>query len=167
MTINSARTTGVLHVHSCPAALVPHVEWAVGAELGMRVKLTWTSQPADDGALRAEATWRGSAGTAGRLAAALRGWKLLRYEVTEQASAGHDGERWSVTPSLGVFRCATSTNGDLLVDESRLRALLATASGPALSHGVDQLLGAAWDDELEPFREAAEGATVSWLHQVV
>jgi hypothetical protein len=161
------RTAGVLHIHSCPAALAPHIEWAVGGELGMRVSLVWNEQPADPGSVRAEATWRGDAGTAGRLTAALRGWKLLRYEVTEQASPGHDGERWSVTPSLGVFRCATSANGDLLVDESRLRALLATATGPALSHGVDQLLGAAWDDELEPFRCAAEGATVSWLHQVV
>lgn len=167
MTINSARTTGVLHVHSCPAALVPHVEWAVAAEFGTPATLTWSCQPAEHNTMRAEVTWRGSAGTAGRLAAALRGWKLVRYEVTEQASPGHDGERWSVTPSLGVFRCATSTNGDLLVDESRLRAVLATSSGPALSHGLDQLLGGAWDAELEPFRQAAEGAAVSWLHQVV
>lgn len=160
-------TTGVLHVHACPAALVPHVEWAVGAELGTRVSLSWTAQPADPPAVRAEASWRGPAGTAGRLAAALRGWRLLRYEVTEQASPGHDGERWSVTPTLGVFRSATAVNGDLLVSESQLRALLSTASGPSLSHGVDQLLGAAWDDELEPYRHAGEGATVSWLHQVV
>lgn len=160
-------TSGVLYVHSCPPAIVPHVEWAVAAELGVRSSLAWSDQPAAPGSLRSEFSWRGRAGTAGRLAAALRGWQVLRYEVTEHASPGVDAERWSVTPSLGVFRTATSANGDVVVGEDRLRALLATAAGPQLSHGLDQLLGAAWDDELEPYRLAGEGATVTWLHQVV
>ena len=160
-------TSGVLYVHSCPPALCPHVEWAVAAELGLRVRLDWTAQPCTAGALRAEAVWRGRAGTAGRLAAALRGWTTLRYEVTEEPSAGYDGERYAVTPSLGVFRATTSVNGDLLVGEDRLRALISSATGPQLTLGVDQLLGGAWDAELEPYREAGEGAPVSWLHQVV
>ncbi len=160
-------TQGVLYVHSCPPALCPHVEWAVASELGTRVSLSWTAQPAEPGSLRAESTWHGRPGTAGRLAAALRGWSMLRYEVTEHASAGHDGERYAVTPSLGAFRSTISANGDLLVGEDRLRHLLATAQGPQLAHGLDALLGSAWDDELEPFREAGEGAPVTWLHQVV
>jgi len=160
-------TSGVLYVHSSPPAIVPHIEWAVGAELGVRTSMSWSDQDAAPGTLRAEISWLGRSGTAGRLAAALRGWQVLRYEVTEQASPGCDGERWSVTPGLGVFRTAMSANGDVLVGEDRLRALLATASGPQLSHGLDQLLGAAWDDELEPYREAGDGACVTWLHQVV
>jgi len=145
-------SSGVLYVHSCPPAIVPHVEWAVAAELGVRASLRWVDQPAAPGALRAECAWQGRSGTAGRLAAALRGWQVLRFEVTEQASPGVDGERWSVTPSLGVYRCAMSANGDLLVGEDRLRALLASSSGPLLAHGLDQLLGGAWDTELEPYR---------------
>ena len=163
----SYSTTGVLYVHSCPPALCPHVEWAVASELGIRVSLTWTAQPAQPGSLRAESAWRGRPGTAGRIAAALKSWSLLRYEVTEMASAGHDGERYSVTPDLGVYRTITGANGDILVGEDRLRSLLATAQGPQLAHGIDALLGSAWDDELEPFREAGEGAPVTWLHQVV
>jgi hypothetical protein len=31
---------------------------------------------------------------------------------------------------------------------------------------LDLALGAAWDDELEPFRYAGLGAPVRWLHQV-
>ena len=160
-------TSGVLFVHSCPPALCPHVEWAVASALGVPVSLSWTAQPAEPGALRTESGWRGRPGTAGRLAAALRGWSMLRYEVTEVASAGNDGERISVTPGLGVFRSATSVNGDLVVGEDRLRALLADATGPQLAHGLDALLGGAWDAELEPYREAGEGAPVTWLHQVV
>ena len=162
-----AATQGVLFVHSCPPALCPHVEWALASELGTRVSLSWTGQPAEPGSLRSEVTWRGKPGTAGRLAAALRGWSMLRYEVTEHASPGHDGERYSVTPSLGVYRTAISANGDIVVGEDRLRHLLATAQGPQLAHGLDALLGSAWDDELEPYREAGEGAPVTWLHQVV
>jgi hypothetical protein len=139
----------------------------VASELGTRVSLEWTAQPAEPGTLRAESVWRGRPGTAGRIAAALKHWKLLRYEVTEAASGGTDGERYSVTPDLGVFRAITGANGDVLVGEDRLRALLATAQGPQLAHGLDALLGSAWDDELEPYREAGEGAPVTWLHQVV
>lgn len=157
----------MLFVHSCPPALCPHVEWAVASELGTRASLSWTAQPAEPGSLRAEVSWRGRSGTAGRLAAALRGWSLLRYEVTEDPSAGHDGERYAVTPTLGAFRSAIGANGDLVVGEDRLRHLLATAQGPQLAHGLDALLGSAWDEELEPFREAGDGAAVTWLHQVV
>ena len=160
-------SAGVLYVHSCPPALCPHVEWAVAAELGTRARMEWSDQPAAPGQLRAEINWRGRSGTAGRLAAALRGWTMLRYEVTEDPSPGADGERYSVSPTLGVFRATTSVNGDVLVGEDRLRALLATATGPQLAAGLDALLGSAWDDELEPYREAGDGAPVTWLHQVV
>lgn len=160
-------SSGVLYVHSCPPALCPHIEWAVSAELGVRASLSWTPQPASPGLLRAETGWRARPGTATRLAAALRGWSVLRYEVTEEPAPGCDGERYSVTPSLGVFRAVTGANGDLLVGEDRLRALLTTTRGPELAHGLEALLGSAWDDELEPYREAGEGAAVTWLHQVV
>jgi hypothetical protein len=163
----SSGATGVLYVHSCPAALCPHVEWAVASELGTRVSLSWTAQPAEPGMLRAESAWRGRSGTGGRIAAALKTWSVLRYEVTENPSAGADGERYSVTPALGVYRTLIGAHGDIVVGEDRLRSLLATAQGPQLAHGIDALLGSAWDDELEPYREAGEGAPVTWLHQVV
>ena len=81
--------------------------------------------------------------------------------------SGCDGERYAVTPNLGVFRAAVSANGDLMVGEDRLRSLLASATGPQLALGINRLLGSDWDAELEPYREAGEGAPVSWLHQVV
>jgi hypothetical protein len=55
------------------------------------------------------------------------------------------------------------------VPEDRLRAALTRVrSGEAdTAEAIDALLGRAWDDELEPFRHAGEGAPVRWLHQVV
>lgn len=162
-------TRGVLYAHSAPRALCPHVEWAVAGVLGARVQLDWTRQPAAPGAWRAELSWQGEAETASQLASALRGWKLLRFEVTSDPSPGTEGERYSCTPDLGIFHAVTGPHGDLLIPEERLRAAMGrSAAGQGdLSTEISQLLGKPWDDELEPFRCAGDGAPVRWLHQVV
>ena len=163
-------TRGVVYVHSAPPALCPHVEWAVGGVLGVRVTLDWTPQPAVPGTVRAELSWQADAGTGARLASALRDWMHLRFEVTEEPSAGAEGERWSSTPTLGLFHATTGVHGDILVREDRLRAALARAgSDPATDvlAEMQALLGKSWDDELETFRYAGDGAPVRWLHQVV
>ncbi len=156
---------GVLHVHSCPPALCPHVSWAVARELGVPVDLSWSAQPAAPGSLRTEYGWTAEPGTAARLAAALRGWRLLRFEVTEEPSAGCDAQRYSATQSLGLFHTATSANGDVMVGEDRLRSLLGSRTD--LAAGLALLLGAAWDEELEPFRRAADAAPAARLTRVV
>jgi hypothetical protein len=163
-------TRGVVYVHATPTALCPHIEWAIGGVLGARVTLEWTPQPAAPGTVRAELSWQGEPGTAASIASALRDWRLLRFEVTEEPSAAGEGIRFSCTPDLGLFSATTGLHGDLMVREDRLRAALARAAAdPAttLEHEVAQLLGGPWDQELEPFRYAGDGAPVRWLHQVV
>ena len=160
-------TRGVVFVHSAPRALCSHVEWAIGTVLSSRVAVDWTAQPAVDGMLRAEHSWVGPAGTGARLASALRGWTHLRYEITEEASPGVDGARWSHTPELGIFHAATDVHGNVMVPENRIRAAMEHAADPArLRHELDLALGQAWDDELEPFRYAGAGAPIRWLHRV-
>ncbi|MCQ4207260.1 MULTISPECIES: DUF3145 domain-containing protein [Streptomyces] len=162
-------TRGVLYVHSAPRALCPHVEWAVAGVLGARVSLDWIRQPAAPGTWRSEFSWQGEVGTAAKLASALRGWQLLRFEVTAEPCAAAEGERYSATPELGIFHAVTGIHGDILIPEDRLRAALARSKGGEshLESEVAKLLGKPWDDELEPFRYAGEGAPVRWLHQVV
>ncbi len=63
---------GVVFVHSTPAALCPHIEWGMGAVLGVPVHLGWTPQPAERGCLRAEYSWTGPVGASATLASALR-----------------------------------------------------------------------------------------------
>ena len=118
---------------------------------------------------RAELSWQGEPGTGAKLASALRGWMHLRFEVTEEPSLGHEGARYSYTPELGVFHATTGVHGDIMVPEDRLKAVLLKASlGEVdLQDELRRLLGGPWDDELEPFRYAGEGAPVRWLHQVV
>jgi hypothetical protein len=184
---------GVLHVHCAPAALCPHIEWAVAGVLGVPASLPWVDQPAAPGALRAELLWQGKPGTAGAITSALAGWNLVRFEITEDASPGCDAVRYSCTPSLGTFSAVVGGNGDIMIPEGRVRAAMALAAaarnGSARSDGDEELgplrelhgprhpalggsleaelsllLGQPWDDELEPFRRAGEGAPVRWLN---
>ncbi|MFI9218205.1 DUF3145 domain-containing protein [Streptomyces werraensis] len=162
-------TRGVLYVHSAPRALCPHVEWAVAGVLGTRVSLDWIRQPAAPGTWRSEFSWQGQAGTASKLASALRGWQMLRFEVTSEPCPTAEGERYSCTPDLGIFHAVTGIHGDILIPEDRLRAALVRSrtEDTDLESEIAKLLGQPWDDELEPFRYAGEGAPVRWLHQVV
>ena len=157
---------GVLQIHSAPPALCPHIEWAAAGAIGVPVSLPWVGQPAAPGSLRAELSWAGRPGTAGAITSALSGWNRLRFEITEEASPGCDAVRYSYTPELGTFSAVTAANGDIVIPESRLRAAItvAAASGGSLEYELARLLGEPWDDELEPFRWAAEGAPVRWLH---
>ena len=162
-------TRGVVFVHSAPAALCPHVEWAVAGALGQPAPFAWTPQPAQSGTYRSELSWSAEPGTGASLASALRGWSHLRFEVTEEPTAATEGARFSGTPTLGIFHAVTGLHGDVLIPEDRLRATVERARRDDLdlADEVDRLLGKPWDDELETFRWAGEGAPVRWLHQVV
>ncbi|NYH51153.1 hypothetical protein HNR06_000742 [Nocardiopsis arvandica] len=132
------------------------------------MKLDWVAQPAAPGNHRAELNWQGRPGTAGAVASALNTWQRLRFEVTEEGSPGCDGVRYSYTPSLGMFTALTSAAGEVLVPEGRLRLAVerSAADGVELAAEIERLTGRAWDEELEPFRYAGDGAPVRWLHAV-
>jgi hypothetical protein len=157
---------GVLQVHSAPPALCPHIEWAVAGIVGTNVSMPWVGQSAGPGSLRAELTWKGKPGTGSAITSALAGWNRLRFEITEDSSPGCDATRYCYTPNLGLFATTTSANGDILIPENKLRAAMAIgASGTsALEKELERLLGTAWDNELEPFRRAGDGAPVRWLN---
>ncbi len=157
-------TRGVIYVHSAPSALCPHIEWALGGVLGNAVSLEWIPQPAHAGAYRAEYSGLGEPGTAAAIASALRGWNHLRFEITEEPTPSTEGSRYSYTPDLGIFHAVTGLHGDVMIPEDRLKAavLKAAMGETTLEVEVDRLLGKPWDDELETFRYAGDGAPVRW-----
>lgn len=164
-----ATTRGVLYVHSAPSALCPHIEWALGGVIGAAVQLEWTPQPAQSGTYRAEHSWSHAAGTGAAITSALRGWNHLRFEVTEEATPSTEAARFAYTPDLGVFHAVTGLHGDIMIPEDRLKAAVVKAAlgDVTLLQEIDKLLGKPWDDELETFRHAGDGAPVRWLHHVV
>jgi hypothetical protein len=165
---SAATTRGTVFLHACPSAVGPHVEWALAGVVERPCRLQWTQQPIAPGQLRAEATWIGPVGTGAKLAAALRAWPMLVFEITEEQTAQSDGERLAYIPGRGFHRSVTTANGDVVVNENRVRALLSRArSTEEYAHGLHEMLGTSWDVELEPYRTAGDGAPVTMLHKVV
>lgn len=162
------RTRGVVYLHACPPAIAPHIEWALAGVLAAPARMTWSPQPVAPGRLRADVSWVGPVGTATRLAASLRAWPMLVFEVTEDGTAMSDGERLAHLPGRGFHRAMTAANGDLVIGEERLRGVLARCrTADDYAHALHDLVGTAWDAELEPYRMAADGLPVALLHQVV
>ena len=118
--------------------------------------------------MRTEYYWEGAQGTGAAIASALRGWEHLRFEVTEDATAGSDGGRWLHTPDLGIFFAQTDSVGNVVIPEDRVRYAMEIAGSDAfeLHRELRLALGQAWDDELEAFRHASDTNQVVWLHKV-
>lgn len=153
---------GVIHIHSCPVALAPNVEWTIAHVFGSNSRLSWTDQSAEQGTVRGSIDWIGPSGSAARCASALRGWEQTRFEVWESTGVGRDGVRYVHTPDLGIFFTLTDAAGNSVVGEDRVRYAIELAQGDAveLEHELARALGCTWDDELEPFRRTATSAVV-------
>ena len=59
---------GMVFIHSTPAALCPHLEWAAASVLGAGLSWQWSAQNAEPGSQRAELSWAGPTGSGARLA---------------------------------------------------------------------------------------------------
>jgi len=149
---------GVIHVHSCPVALAPHVAWTLGHILGTETHDDWVDQPREEGSVCATVTWSGPSGSAARFASALRGWDRTRFEVWESTATNRDGVRYVHTPCLGIFFTLTDAAGNSMVGEDRVRYAIEMARGDAteIHHELSLALGTAWDDELEPYRRSVD-----------
>ena len=118
---------------------------------------------------RSSASARSAASVSCSLSIACVRWNHLRFEITEEPTASTEGSRFACTPDLGIFHAVTGLHGDIMIPEDRLKAAVVKAAlgDTTLLLEIDKLLGKPWDDELETFRYAGEGAPVRWLHQVV
>lgn len=162
-------TQGVLYIHSAPRALTPHIDWAASGVLDVPARMRWESQYVGRGLLRSEMTWRGREDTGAALVSALRGMDEVRFEVTQEPTAQVDGARWSCTPELGVHHAITDHAGNIMLSEDHVRGCLERAGHDplALRREMAIALGEPWDEELEIYRHAGDGAPMRWLQRVV
>ena len=143
--------TGHLVIHSSPAALRAHIEWAIHNLLGTSQQISWSAQPHSPGTIRCTVSYKDLKGVASHLASTLRGWHYLRFEITE--SDGTTGEMYRFTPDLGMHRAVIDGAGSVMVEENKiLNALASSFDEESLRECIEKALGTAWDQELEIYR---------------
>ena len=101
--------------------------------------------------------------------------KAFRWVVATKTTAGDpwvtsiltSGETsWTAAEGKTVAKVAVAAV-DRVGNMGRAAVVKAALGETTLLNEIDKLLGKPWDDELETFRHAGEGAPVRWLHQVV
>jgi hypothetical protein len=149
---------GLVLIHRAPVALLTHVEWTISGISGNPSKINWIKDELSDSVFRGSVAVDCGLKDGATLASAFMNLKQLSFEVIYQSALL--GARWSFTPSLGMFHCTADEAGNLVVGENQLRASIERAGSNILKLQAElrKLLGQAWDDELEPYRELIGGA---------
>lgn len=148
-------THGHLTIHVAPKSVLKNLEWSLAEVLKAPVTIGWQSQPLATASYRGEISWSGCVGTAARLAATLRGWHYLVFEVHEAARNGSDGSLFLFTPELGLFSGTVGPHGDLMINEHQLRKLLTENLRPvAIIDAIESFLGREWDEVIDVYRRA-------------
>jgi hypothetical protein len=151
---------GLVFIHQAPSALLAHIEWTISGVCGAPITVSWHGLPDPMKGYRALALWDAPAGAGAVLATSFMNLKQLCFEVIQQDSPDVAGYRWSYTPSLGMFSSATDEAGNILVSENQLRFIVDScgSNGLKLQAELRKVLGQAFDDELESYRELFDGS---------
>lgn len=153
-------SNGLVLIHSAPSSLLRHVEWTIAGVSQNPTELGWIQNLDAAGTFRTQAHYLGEQDAGATLASAFMNLKQLTFEITQDADQGILGSRWCYTPSLGMFRGSTDEVGNLVVNENQIRLAMEKA-GPnvlKLQAELRRLMGQAFDDELESYRELIGGA---------
>lgn len=151
---------GLVFIHHAPVSLLAHIEWTISGICGAPIIISWHALPAPERGYRALAHWEGPEGSGAVLAASFMNLKQIIFEVTQQDSLDISGYRWCYTPTLGMFSSATDESGNILVSENQLRFIVDScgSNGLKLQAELRKVLGQAFDDELESYRELVDGS---------
>jgi hypothetical protein len=156
---------GSLMIYSCPKSICSHVNWALTEILNTSIELDWQSQHISPNNFTAELNWIGPIGTSARIVSGLSKWSKLKLECIQEPTSNQLGERFALTPELGIFRAEMNSLGETVVTESRLRSALERARLENESFEVELafLLGSPWDEDLEPYRRNQTGTSIRWI----
>ena len=146
-----ALSRGYLVIHSAPAALTKHVEWAIQNLLGKTAVIDWEPQSLVAGTHKSTLEWRDRLGVGAELASALRGWHYLRFEIREESVT--ENVLYRFTPELGIHRALIDGAGSVLITEHQVMGAM-DQDEDSLRQTLANAMGTAWDLELEQFRRA-------------
>ncbi|MFM1758135.1 MAG: hypothetical protein RL193_712 [Actinomycetota bacterium] len=135
---------GVITIHSCPMALIRHVEWSIESLLG-QLHFEWRSQPLIAGTQKTQIEWRSAKDLSADLSSALKSWHYLRFEIASTS------QLFRHTPELGIHRAEIDGIGNILITENQVRFAMGK-SDDEMRQILDVALGTEWEVELERFR---------------
>jgi hypothetical protein len=145
--------SGDLRIYSAPRALLRHIQWSLNEVFGETIALNWVEQPLTAGTFACEMQWRSKKLSASRIAATLKSWHFIRFEVREFPTEGGEGVLYRCTPDLGLHQAVTSSTGDIMIHENRIQTILGNSkSFEVLREALATTLGVEWDNELECYR---------------
>lgn len=151
--------SGDLRIHSAPKALLRHIQWSLNAIFEEKVSLEWVAQPLAPGTYACELNWRSASRKerASKIAATLKSWHYIRFEVREFPTEGGEGVLYRCTPDLGMHQAVTASTGDVMIHENRILTILSQSHGyESLRESLKSALGTEWDSELECYRRGVE-----------
>ena len=146
---------GRIHIYSAPIALTQHIEWAINQHLGQVVKINWSNQPLAAGSKAMEFEWQHLKPIAAQLAASLKAWHYIRFEIRQVSKNTGDATLYRATADLGLHQVNISSIGDVMLNENQINtAIKNSLTYEKLQNNLESALGIAWDSELEPYRIA-------------
>ena len=151
---------GLVFIHQAPSSLLTHIEWTISGVCEAPITISWQVLLTPKQGFRALAHWEGPEGSGAVLATSFMNLKQISFEIIQQDSLDVSGYRWSYTPTLGMFSSATDEAGNILVSENQLRHVVDScgSNGLKLQAELRKVLGQAFDDELESYRELFDGS---------
>jgi hypothetical protein len=155
------RVNGYLQIHAAPVSVVSHLQWTIESIVTPAAPWQWQPQPLIPKSQRIELPFRTVIENLPRLVSAMFEFPNLFAEVLREPTVGTLGERWLITPNLGLKRLDINELGDAIVDENQLRTAMASTND--LTAQLKWLIGEDWEQELEPLRISAAGANARLL----
>lgn len=144
------RVTGQIHLHSVPVSVVSHLQWTIESIVTIAAPWVWQPQPQIPKSQVSQQLFRTSIDQLPKLVSTLFEFPNLYAEVIREPIAIGLGERWLITPKLGIKRLDINEFGNAIVDENQLR--LALSDEQELAERISWLIGEPWERELEPLR---------------
>jgi len=165
ITVEPKEVRGSLFIFSSPRSFCSPINWALSEIFKSDIQLDWKIQELLPNNYLSEFSWIGPKGLCARIVSNLSRWGKLRMEAIEEPINNSLGERFAVTPELGIFRADMNSLGETLLSESKIKAGFERSKqeGETLETEISFMMGKPWDDDLEPFRRSFNGTTVRWI----
>jgi hypothetical protein len=165
MSLEPKEVRGSLFIYSAPRTFCTPINWAISEMFKSEVQLDWKTQELLTNNFSCEFNWIGPTGICARIVSNLSRWGKLRLEAFQEPVNNLPGERFAVTPELGIYRAEINLLGETLLTESKIKSGIdrAKLEGETLESELSFLLGKPWDDDLEPFRSSFNGTIIRWI----